>query len=477
MPIRVAAERPHIAVIGGGLAGLAAASALVQHNVRVTLLESRPRLGGRASSIVDNTTGQTIDNCQHVTMGCCTSFSHFSEVLGFADLLQPQSQLYFVGPPKADRPPDIVPFSASPLPAPFHLGLAFSRLPWFGLAEKCQIAFGLRALARTPDDADEPFDAWLARNGQSETVQRDFWHLVLVSALSESLDRISRRHARKVFVDSFLASRTGWRVSIPTVPLETIYELRISNWFDRHDAEVRLQSGVRQLTLKDGRIQQAELRSGETLTADAFVLAVPQWLVKSLLPEPLTTESWVTDLDQLQTAPIASAHLWFDQPITSLPHATLLNRRSQWLFNRSLLQADESEPGTSHLQVVISAAHDLSHVSETDLLQQIESELRAIWPESSSAKLLHGRIITEHRAVFSPLAGVDDLRPSQQTSMPNLLVAGDWTQTGWPATMEGAVRSGYLAAQNALAALDRPAQCTQPDLPDARLYRLFLGTA
>lgn len=471
-----AVDQPHVVVIGGGLAGLAATTALASRAIRVTLLESRPRLGGRAASIVDKTTDQTIDNCQHVTMGCCASFRQFSETCGFDDLLAPQQRLYFVGPPRTDRAPDIVPFAAGRLPAPFHLAGAFQRLPWFGLKERLAIARGLRALARAGKRPDEPFDAWLSRHRQPETVQRDFWHLVLVSALSESLDRISTHHARKVFVDSFLKSKQGWEVSIPTVPLETIYATRIGNWLQQHRVDVRLQSGASRLHTVDGRVEQVSLRSGESLTADAVVLAVPHWIAGSLLPKPLLNEPWVNNLTQIETAPIASAHLWFDRPLTSLPHAALLNRLSQWMFNRTLLQNDTPEAATNqHLQVVISAARHLSDLSESQVLEQVECELREIWPQSNSAKLQHARVITEHRAVFSPVPDIDRLRPSQQTSIPNLQLAGDWTRTGWPATMEGAVRSGYLAAEQTLNCLNRPAICTQPELPAASLYRLLFG--
>ncbi|MBC8290668.1 MAG: FAD-dependent oxidoreductase, partial [Planctomycetes bacterium] len=225
-------DRPRVIVIGGGLAGLAAASVLAPRGFNVTLLESRPRLGGRASSIVDRETGRTIDNCQHVTMGCCTSFRHFCETTGCADLFDTQKTLHFVEPPHSDRPPRIIPFRGIPLPAPAHLSLALARMPWFSFAEKRAIARGLRALSRDlsseTDDSKETFAEWLTRHGQPEPVQTRFWHTVLVSALSETLDRISVRHARKVFVDGFLSNRRGWEVSIPTAPLGEIYDERIA---------------------------------------------------------------------------------------------------------------------------------------------------------------------------------------------------------------------------------------------------------
>lgn len=479
-----------VVIVGGGLAGLAAASALASRGMMVTVLESRPRLGGRASSIVDRETGETIDNCQHVAMGCCTSFRHFCEETGCSDLFETQDELYFVGPPGQAK---VVRFAASSLPAPLHLGASFLRMPWFSLGEKRQIAFGLRALAKDQSKTDRSFQEWLDGQRQSENVQRRFWHLVLVSALSESLERISFHHARKVFVDGFLASREGWEVSIPTVPLDDVYETRIAATLRKRGADIRVKSGVRRLIMGDGRLKGVELRDGSQVHGDEFVLAVPQYLVKSMLPDEFAEHADVAALDKLETAPIASVHLWYDQPLTELPHATFVDRLSQWMFNRTVLsrvrldapsgqsvrqdapyrKVDghvQTEEGC-RLQVVISAAHDLSTMTEQEVLAKVDSELREVWPQNREARLLKGRMITEHRAVFSPLPGVDEIRPVQQSPISNLQFAGDWTRTGWPATMEGAVRSGYLAAENVFRRSGASERFVPADLSSAKLYR------
>jgi uncharacterized protein with NAD-binding domain and iron-sulfur cluster len=239
------------------------------------------------------------------------------------------------------------------------------------------------------------------------------------------------------------------------------------------------------------------LRDGSEISADEFVLAVPHYLVKPMLPDELAIHPDVAALDRLETAPIASVHLWYDQPLTELPHATFVDRLSQWMFNRTVLSsalppsslsplplggkvavsaASEGEKvGGSRLQVVISAAHDLSAMSEQDVVAKVDSELREVWPDNRGARLVRGRMITEHRAVFSPLPGVDEIRPAQQSPIPNLQFAGDWTRTGWPATMEGAVRSGYLAAENILNRSGTPDTVVAPDLPSARLYRVLFS--
>jgi squalene-associated FAD-dependent desaturase len=488
-----------IVIVGGGLAGLAAATSLGRRGFAVTLLESRPRLGGRASSFADRESGDAIDNCQHVSMGCCSNFRQFSEQLGFADLFATQQQLTFVGPPQehdhvakvaetfgelgrnsarvslrqtSNAACDLVRFAAASVPAPLHLGPNLLRMPWFSVREKFAIALGMRKLARERCEVDRPFSDWLSENGQSSTVQRRFWHVVLVSALSESLDRISLRHARKVFVDGFLRNRTGWEVAVPTVPLDEIYSSRVLPTLGKLGVDVRVGVGVERVLTSDDDTVGVELRGGERLDADHVVLAVPHWRVLALLPDSLADSPSLRGIDQLEAAPISSVHLWYDRPLTDLPHAAFIDRISQWMFHRSRLgteREDSESDSASYLQVVISNSRDVLQRGSDELIAAVDAELREVWP--GDAKLLRGRLVTEHRAVFSPLPGVDSLRPEQQSLIRNLQLAGDWTQTGWPSTMEGAVRSGYLAAQNILRQHGIDDAVLAGDLPTSRLTR------
>jgi squalene-associated FAD-dependent desaturase len=470
-----------VIVIGGGLAGLAASVALAQSGVQVTLLESRPRLGGRASSFEDAATGELIDNCQHVAMGCCTNFRHFCRVTGLASFFRVEEQLTFVGPPDPSgrQPPKFCQFSATPfVPAPLHLGTALWRLSYLSWRDKLAIARGLFSLRRPlrPEDQGTSFAAWLAEQRQPTSAIELFWNVVLVSALSESLHRISVAAARKVFVDGFLTHRDGWKVSLPTVPLDELYSGTLARWLAEHGVDVRLKTGVERLVQETGAIAAVELRNGERLTAGHFVLAVPQQRALALLPESLRTQPSLAAIERLEAAPIASVHLWFDRPITLLPHAVLVGRLSQWVFRKVLsAQCQVQRPtiavpehlalGTSHYyQVVISNAREVAERPAAEVVAQVVAELKAVWPWAADAELKHSRVIVEHQAVFSPLPGSDELRPLQQSPITNLQLAGDWTRTGWPATMEGAVRSGFLAAENVLAQLGRPATWLQSDL-------------
>jgi squalene-associated FAD-dependent desaturase len=497
----------HVVIVGGGLAGLAAAVGLGgRSGVRVTLLESRPRWGGRASSFLDQATGQQIDNCQHVNLGCGTNFRHFCRTVGIDRFFHRESRLTFVGP---DGRANVL--AAAPLPAPFHLFPSLARLAYLSFAEKWRLARGLRQLARTdPASAgNESFLHWLERHEQSPRVIERFWHVVLVSALSETLERIDIAHARKVFVDAFLANRHGWEVWLPTVPLDDLYGARLVEWLAARNVVARLQSGVKGVLAGPdfqpaGRAAGVELRSGERIDADQVILAVPQHLVLSLLPDGLEQEPALSGIGQLETAPISSVHLWFDRPITELRHAVFVGRLSQWMFNRSAIQAEsgtlhpqsqihptppgppllrggDGEPENrkpkteNYLQIVISASREVLARGQEETIRTVVDELAGVWPAARGARLVHSRLVTEHKAVLSMLPGVDRLRPPQQSPIENVQLAGDWTQTGWPGTMEGAVRSGYLAAENVLRHIGIHETLIQPDLSRARLSKILFG--
>ncbi len=459
-------------IVGGGLAGLAAAVGLAQHGVRSLVLESRPRLGGRASSFHDVATDQWIDNCQHVTMGCCTNFRKFCETIGIDGLFRRESTLYFVAPDgHVNR------FAATSLPAPLHLASAFARLSYLTWGEKVALARGLRALARERNPSTtESFAEWLKRHQQPPRVQQRFWHVVLVSALSESLDRIGVREARKVFVDGFLAHRDAWQVDIPQAPLGMLYGQQLTDWCDRQGVEIRLGTAATLCQVTDGNVESITLRNGGQLTADDYIVAVPQHRLLSLLPEPCQSLPYFSQVEQLETAPISSVHLWFDRPIMSLPHAVCVEGLVQWVFDRTpFVMSHESATAGHYYQVVISASHELKGQAAEENLEQVLTCLRQLFPETNTANLLNSRQVTEHRAVFSPLPGAADFRPPQQSPLANLQLAGDYTQTGWPATMEGAVRSGFLAAENVLRRRGSEAKLLQPDLPVARLSRWLFG--
>jgi len=455
-----------VAIVGGGLAGLATALRLSERGLRVELFESRGRLGGRATSIREPATDQWIDNCQHVSMGCCSQFADFCRRASVDSYLETFDTLHFFGPD--GRQYDMR--AASWLPAPLHLGPALWGLRYLTWRERLGVARGLLQLARwrpsgggvgvdrsdaavpavettaTEPTATEPTaGAWLQANGQSEAAIRRFWSVVIVSALAESVDRVALSAVRQVFVEGFMRARHGYEIHVPRGTLGDFYQ-RVAECLADRGVTIRLSTPVDRLTHVDGRVTGVRLKDSTAREFDFVVLAVAWRQIASLLPEPLVDRlPGVRQAEQLVSSPITSIHLWFDRPLTELTHAVLVERLSQWVFHRSNNTDDARRE--FYYQVVISASHELLGRDRESVVVEVLDDLRSIWPVAREAQLRRWQIISERHAVFSPTPDAERLRPPQRTPIPNLMLAGDWTRTGWPATMEGAVRSGYAAAE------------------------------
>jgi squalene-associated FAD-dependent desaturase len=444
-----------VLIIGGGLAGLAAATALAPRGYQVTLLEARNRLGGRASSFHDVATGQLVDTCQHVSMGCCTNFAHFCRTLGIAHLMKTQDRLYFMTPDRR-----VSQFRADRWPAPFHLARSFLGAHYLTTDEKWRIAYGLARLECEDEHADPPFQQWLQRHRQTPRTIERFWGLVLTSALNETPDRIGLHYARKVFLDGFMRHPRGFEIELPAVPLGRLYGEELHTWLNNHGVELRLQTGARGFHVAGGGISGLELRGGETLQADWYVSAVPFDRLLELLPaDVIERHAYFHNMRRLETSPITSVHLWYDRPVLRLPHVVLVGCVGQWLFNRG-----STAPGEHYIQVVVSAARQFRGLGHEEVERQVRTELSSLLPSVRHARLLRARVVTEHAATFSAVPGVDRWRPPQASPLANLLVSGDWTATGWPATMECAVRSGYLAAEELLRKMGKKERWVQADL-------------
>jgi len=459
---------PRVAIVGGGLAGLAAAAALVGRGVRITLFESRPRLGGRASSFHDPATGELVDNCQHVSMACCTNLADFCRRVGTIGLFRRVSRVVFLSPEgKVSK------LEAGRWPAPLHLTGSFLRANYLSWAERLRVAYGLARLRSSRGDRPgESMEGWLRRHGQTDRTIDRYWGTVLISALNERLDRMDVGHARKVFLDGFLRHRDGYRMEIPTAPLGEIYGTRLERWLADHDVEVRLTTGVRTVEADhDGHLAGLRLRSGEVVAADFVVLAAPFDRVPAFLPPALRARIPGLDrVEAIESSPITGVHLWFDREVCPFDHVVTVGRPIHWVFNHG-----PARDGTGqYLQIVISASYDLLPLDKGAIRDVVLADLAAIWPAAREARLLHWRVVTEHGATFAVRPGIDALRPLQRTPVDGLFLAGDWTATGWPATMEGAVRSGYLAAEGVLEDLGQPANLIRPELPAGMLSRWLL---
>lgn len=497
-------QTPRIAVVGGGLAGLAAGCALADSGFPVTLFERRPYLGGRASSYQHPGTGEVVDNCQHVLLGCCTNLVDFYRRLGVEDKIRWYDRLTFLEP--GGRASVIEPSS---LPAPLHTAPAFLRAHCLGLPDKLAIAAAMAALApATPRDTGESFLKWLRRHGQTERAIERFWKTVLVSALNEDIGLVSVPYAAQVVRESFLKSAAAGRMGVPTVPLSDLYGVA-GDYIRARGGEVRFRTAVDSFRAEFANVKLLSPAGEEAF--DFVVSAVPFDVLERMLPQTTAAEPLRQTLNQFETSPITGIHLWFDRQITELEHAVLLDRTIQWMFHKSKLlgrsaalpeaaervatrrlshNGDDSgsggtatmeaedepafEANGSYVELVVSSSKSLVEKSKAEIVELALEELQEFFPEARTAKLLKSTVIKEVHATYSPRPGVDRHRPQPETVWPRVFLAGDWTATGWPATMEGAVRSGYIAAQCvARVAGMRNAAFLVPDLPATGFMRIF----
>ncbi|HJT69673.1 MAG TPA: hydroxysqualene dehydroxylase HpnE, partial [Terriglobales bacterium] len=326
-------DKPSVAIVGGGLAGLAAGCALADSGFRVTLFERRPYLGGRASSYEHPGTGEVVDNCQHVLFKLCTNLIAFYRKIGIEGKIRWFDGMTFIEPGGRQSK-----LRSGILPAPMHVTPSFLAFKFLNTRDKIALARALSSLVRRiPKDDGRTFQDWLKQHGQTRNAIERFWKPILVSALSEDLDRISVPYAAQVVRES-MKSRTARLMGVPTVPLTELYDAA-REYITRQGGIVRLRNGVQSFVpIENGvrvRLQDSEEKF------DCAVLAVPFDSLAKLLPDVLESRDLRNKLSRFETSPITGIHLWFDRQISDLPHAVLLDRTIQWMFHKSLLLVRE----------------------------------------------------------------------------------------------------------------------------------------
>jgi squalene-associated FAD-dependent desaturase len=461
-----------VIVVGGGLAGLSAACALADAGYQVRLLEKRRYLGGRASSYEHPGTGEVIDNCQHVLLGNCVNLIDLYKRLGVSDAIRWFDRLTFVEP--GGRRSILEP---SFLPAPLHDMPAFLRARAFSWADKIAIGRGMSAfVAGVPKDSEENFAHWLARHGQTIGAINRFWKPVLISALNEDPDQMSVHYAGQVIRKSLLLSPGAGRMGVPTIPLSDLYS-RAIEYIGSRGGQVNLSAAPESFEWSEETQQWTVNALDQSFTSDAVVLALAfEGLSKLLpsLPSNPEAEQLAINLRHFGHSPITGIHLWFDREITDLEHAILLDATIQWLFHKSRLQSEKRRgAGGSYVELVVSASNSMVEMQRQEIIDLALRELAEFFPLVAQAKLVKAAVVKEVRATYSIRPQLDLLRPTASSPWARVFLAGDWVATGWPATMEGAVRSGYLAAEAVSRAAGEPANFMQADLPATGLMRLL----
>ncbi|HTY84463.1 MAG TPA: hydroxysqualene dehydroxylase HpnE [Silvibacterium sp.] len=458
-----------VIVVGAGVAGLAAACALADSGYSVRVLERRPYVGGRASSYEHPGAGEIIDNCQHILLGCCTNLVDFYRRLGVADQIQWFDRTVFIEP--GGRQTILEP---NAMPAPLHMSLAFLRASAFSAADKLAIVRGILSFLKdVPPDTTETFAHWLVRTGQTNSAIERFWKLVLASALNEDPEYISLHYAAKVFREVFLFSARGGEMGIPRIPLSDLYG-KSEEYLKARGGQIHLRASAESIWQQDGFWKVA---SGEQIfSADAVVLALSFEGMQKLQPALPQTEAGDALSERLRGfghSPITSIHLWFDREVTGLDHAVLLDTPFHWMYNKSRLQPGMRNGTGTYLELVVSASKSLVPMQRQEIIDLAMRELPKFFPAVNSATLEKAAVVKEVRATYSVRPLLDQIRPGPESPWPGIYLAGDWTATGWPATMEGAVRSGYLAAEALARDSGGGKKYLVPDLPPTGLMRLF----
>jgi squalene-associated FAD-dependent desaturase len=441
-------EQRSVAVIGGGLAGLATAVALGSADYAVRLFESRPFLGGRATSYPLNAAEEdspTIDNCQHVLLRCCSNLLDFYSRLGVRDRIRFYREFYWIEP--GGR---VSVMRRGVLPAPLHFTGSFAKLKFLSWSDKLAIGSALLAVryeyGKRTDLERITMLEWLQEKKQTPGAIERFWRQVLVSAINEDLERMAAIHGLQVFALGFLSRADAYEMGVPAAPLRDLYAE--DAWAEYPNVKIEHRAPVQQVRIEDGRVIGV-IVNGNCMTADAYVAAIPFERLIALAP------GLPVDVSAFSHSPITGIHLWFDRRVTDLPHATLLDRTIQWMFNKH---------EGRHIQLVVSASRTLTEMPRGEVIELALKELKEFFPRVAEAKLERAHVVKEVRATFSARPDLERSRPASATSIPNLFLAGDWTRSGWPATMEGAVRSGYLAAEAVTKAVGSPQRFLRSDL-------------
>jgi squalene-associated FAD-dependent desaturase len=462
-----------VIVVGAGAAGLAAAAALAGAGKSVTVLERKPYVGGRACSYEHPVLAEVVDS-QHVLLGCCTNLIDLCEQAGSADKIRWYDRQTFLEP--NGRSSTIV---ASGLPAPFHYGPSFLGMSTLGWKDKLGMARGLMEFFRGyPAEDSESVEQWLKRTRQTELSIRHFWNPILMATLNDRVAHCSTRYAGKVFHELFIKSSTGGRLGIPTVPLSEFY-LAAARLIEARGGTVQLRASVEAITQEPDGCWRVSIADTDYI-ANSIVLALPFEQTQKLLPTVRLNERFLglalNTRDELELkmarqvhSPFTSILLWFDREITDLDHAWLLDTTIEWFFHKSRIRRYAPEKG-SYVELVIAGSRAQLSMTREEILSSALNELQMFFPEVRRAKLIKNGVLKEARATFSVVPGLDAFRPAQSTEWPGFYLAGDWTATDWPSTMEGAVRSGRLAAG---ALMGDSRRFMAPEIPASGLMRWF----
>jgi len=427
-----------VVVVGGGFAGMAAACRLAGDGFRPIVLERAPRLGGRSSSFQDPATGEQVDYGHHVTMRCCTATHGFLQRVRAGSFVRYQPRLQvplLCGERRAE-------LRSSPLlPGPIHLAPGLLRYRCLSIRERLGVGRAAASLMVTRA-REVSFGSWLRRCSQGARAIARLWEPICVATLNASVDQVSVSAARRVIRDGFLFPE-GAGLGLFTGPLARIFDAA-ARYVESRDGEVRTSAGVRRILVGRGSVRGVELATGETIGSSAVVVAVPPWDLAALVEAP-ALRSVREAARGLVWAPIVNVHAWFDRAILDDEFLIAVDSPVQAVFDVASIHGLSGH----RLAISQSAASAWIDRDPDEIAAELVAELRRLLPAARAARLVRRLVIKHRRATFVLAPGSATLRPRLRTTIGGLYLAGDWTSTGWPSTIEGAIRSGVAAAGRA----------------------------
>jgi squalene-associated FAD-dependent desaturase len=442
-------ESRDVVVVGGGFAGLSAAVALAEKGFRVAVLEAKPALGGRAYSFADAESGDFVDNGQHVLMGCYGETLDFLDRIGSSDKLVIHENLEIE---MLDRGGARARLRTARLPGPLHMSGALLRYRHLSIGDRMRVMRGgmklLTMHRRDPSRLQRMTVAELMDAlGQSERARECFWYPLAIATLNDEPVIASAALLAEVLKRAFFSKRSDSAFVYSKVGLSDLYCKGATDFIDRNDGMIVTRANVEKFELEGSTVASATLRDGTRIEAANFICAVPSRHVVRMLPESAARDPFFTRIAQLESSPIICVHAWFDREVTDSAFVGFIGTTTQWLFNKRRIFEAHGERHPGYLSFVISGARKLVDRPNEELLEIVLADLKAMIPPAAEAKLLKSIVLKEKHATMAPAPDTFRLRPATQTPIANLFLAGDWVQTGLPATIESAVISGRAAAE------------------------------
>jgi squalene-associated FAD-dependent desaturase len=439
-PPHAGTRKKQVVIVGGGLSGLAAGVLLTSHGIPVTILEQKPSLGGRAYSFRDSTTGDSVDNGQHILIAGYQRTLEFLGTIGTIEHLSVQSRpsLLFHHPVRGFHR-----FMIPKVSSPLHLAAGVLGFSLFSFPNRLRLLRAGLALHRFSESDPAGLGRltiaqWLDATGQPEEVRRSFWEPLAVSIMNESITRASALVFVRSLHTAFFGSWQNAALAIPSVGLSELYVEGAHKYIALRGGRILCGADVIEVLFERNAVSGVRLKNAVEVECAACILAVPPYRLSTLLPDAMVRDLHLGGWDNVPCSPIVSVHLWYEKDFMDADVVGLIGRRVQWLFNKRRI-SKEKKPG-GHLSAVISAAHELVDCSNEELVKIAVEDIRSVYHEAPRMPA-HALVIREKRATVSVTPDVEGLRPDQRTAIPNLFIAGDWTATGYPATIEGAIIS------------------------------------